>query len=246
MKKIKLRTLLLAALLVLFTSNVEAQYKESGNSVVWSIDLKYTFKDKIDLKQRYQSEIDAIYAKKGDKNLTKDLDVLFVGSSSIRGWRSVYEDMKPLKVLNNGFGGATIRDILYRYDKVVKPFKAKKVVLYVENDITNEDALDTYIILDLFRLFTQKVQKDFPGVKVFIVSFKPSPSRAGVLAKQILINNMLEAYAANSDGVEYIDVSKAMMPSGVIDTTIFLNDKLHMNAKGYKLWTDIIKPELIK
>lgn len=76
MKKIKLRTLLLAALLVLFTSNVEAQYKESGNSVVWSIDLKSTFKDKIDLKQRYQSEIDAIYAKKGDKNLTKDLDVL--------------------------------------------------------------------------------------------------------------------------------------------------------------------------
>jgi lysophospholipase L1-like esterase len=246
MKFFNLRILLISLLLVqAFPAN--AQFKTSGKSVVWTIGFGEQFKDNINLSERYADEIKAISAKtENDPSLLKDLDVLFVGSSSVRGWRSVYDDMKPLKVVNNGFGGATIRDILYRYNEVVKPFRAPKVVLYVENDITNEETLDTYIIFDLFRIFVHKVQKDFPGVKVYLVSFKPSPSRAKIMDKQILINNMLADYAARTENVEYIDVASAMKPHGTVDSTIFLNDRLHMNAKGYKIWTEIIKPELLK
>ncbi len=234
---------LFAFLLISFS--LSAQFKSSGNSVIWKIGFNEEFKDNLNLKERYASEIEAIAAKsKKNSGVNREMDVLFVGSSSIRGWRSVEEDMKPLNVLNNGFGGATIRDILYRYDVVVKPFKPKKIVLYVENDITNEEVLDTYILFDLFRIFTHKVFTDFPGVKLYIISFKPSPSRAKVLDKQMIINDMLKSYANNLDNLEYIDVASKMITSYGIDSTLFLKDKLHMKPVGYKLWTEIIKPRL--
>lgn len=42
-------------------------------------------------------------------------------------------------------------------------------------------------------------------------------------------------------------VSKQMFDkNGKIRTDIFLEDNLHMNAKGYEVWTGIIKPILIE
>ncbi len=244
--KIHRSKFLLSFALILISFSLNAQFKPVGNSAVWQIGFNEEFVDNLNLKERYADEIKNIEAKtKGGPGIDNVLDALFVGSSSIRGWRSVGEDMKPLSVLNNGFGGSTIRDILYHYDVVVKPFKTKKIVLYVENDIIIESSLDTYILFDLFRIFTHKVFADFPGVKLYIISLKPSPSRANVFEKQTLINEMLKNYAQHVDNLEYIDVASKMMINGEIDTTLFIGDKLHMNPKGYALWTQIVKPMLM-
>ncbi|OFY41269.1 MAG: hypothetical protein A2X18_12880 [Bacteroidetes bacterium GWF2_40_14] len=178
--------------------------------------------------------------------MSKDIDVLFVGSSSIRGWRSVYQDMQPLNVVNNGFGGSTIRDILYHYKVLVKPFNPDKIVLYVENDIIQDAAVETYILFDLFRIFAHKVNCDFPLSTLYIVSVKPSPSRFSLIDKQAAINGMLKSFADKMPNIEYIDVASQMMTPNGVDSTLFINDKLHMNAKGYQLWTTIIRPLLIK
>lgn len=243
--KIHRSKFLLSIVLILISLSLNAQFKAVGNSAVWQIGFNEEFADNLNLKERYADEIKNIEAKtNGGPGIDNVLDVLFVGSSSIRGWRSVVEDMKPLSVLNNGFGGSTIRDILYHYDVVVKPFKTKKIVLYVENDIIIESSLDTYILFDMFRIFTHKVFADFPGVKLYIISLKPSPSRANVLGKQVLINEMLKSYAERVENLEYIDVASKMVINGEIDTTLFIGDKLHMNPKGYELWTQIVKPML--
>ena len=38
--------------------------------------------------------------------------VLFVGSSSFRGWKTLKEDMEGMTVINRGFGGSTFPDLL--------------------------------------------------------------------------------------------------------------------------------------
>lgn len=224
-----------------------AQFKDTDTSAIWQIAYNETFRDNLNYNKRYSDQIAVIKENgKSDSVSSKEIDVLFVGSSSFRGWRTVYQDMAPLNVVNNGFGGATIRDILYHYDIVVKPFKFKKVVLYVENDVSPSQTIKQYVIFDLFRTFASKIAADYPDATLYIVSLKPSVKRADMLERQTALNSMLKDYADNMPKVEYIDiVSKMMTPQGV-DPTLFIGDKLHMNEKGYRLWTEIIKPYLIK
>lgn len=223
-------------------NQINAQQKPT----TFKLGFSEKFYDDLDFVNRFPSEIEAIKQKQKDKAKIANLDVLFVGSSSIRGWRSVYEDMSPLKVLNNGFGGATIRDILYHYDIVVKPFKAKKIVLYVENDISINTKVELHELFDLFRVFANKVENDFPDSKLYLVSFKPSPARKNLEYKQVVINELLKGYARKKANIEYIDIASPMKASYGTDTTLFLNDKLHMNRKGYEIWIKVIKPELLK
>ena len=228
-----------------FCLSASAQFKDTDTSAIWQIAYNETFRDNLNYNKRYSDQI-AVIKEKSDSVSSKEVDVLFVGSSSFRGWRSVYQDMAPLNVVNNGFGGATIRDILYHYDIIVKPFNFKKVVLYVENDVSPSQTIKPYVIFDLFRAFASKIATDYPETTLYIVSLKPSVKRADMLERQTALNNMLKDYADYTPKVEYIDVvSKMMTPQGV-DPTLFIGDKLHMNAKGYQLWTEIIKPYLVK
>ena len=244
----KIRTVILVAVTATFLlssasfNEINAQQKPT----TFKLGFSEKFYDDLDFANRFPSEIEVIKQKQNDKAKIANLDVLFVGSSSIRGWRSVYEDMSPLKVINNGFGGATIRDILYHYDIVVKPFKAKKIVLYVENDISINAKIELYELFDLFRVFANKVKNDFPDSKLYFVSFKPSPVRKNVEYKQVIINELLKGYAQKQENIEYIDIASPMKASYGTDTTLFLNDKLHMNRKGYEIWIKVIKPELLK
>ena len=60
----------------------------------------------------------------------KECDVLFFGSSSIRLWKSLQEDMAPLKVVNRGYGGAQLRDIHYNYETVLADYRPRAFVFY--------------------------------------------------------------------------------------------------------------------
>ena len=178
---------------------------------------------------------------------SRECDVLFVGSSSFRLWSTLAEDMAPLKVVNRGYGGSSIRDILFYYDDLLKPHQPKKIILYVENDFsgsrTDLSVGDAY---DWFRVFTQRVQKDFPGVPFYIVSVKPSFAREKQLPKTLLLNELLREYCAATGGVHFIDVASAMFDEkGSLREDIFSSDQLHLNQKGYQLWTGVIKPRLL-
>jgi hypothetical protein len=62
--------------------------------------------------------------------------VVFAGSSSIRFWHTLAADMAPIPVLNRGFGGAHLRDVLRYADRIVTPYRPQAVVVYAgENDL---------------------------------------------------------------------------------------------------------------
>lgn len=184
-----------------------------------------------------------------EKNQLTDLscDVLVIGSSSARMWNSITNDLSPLKVINRAYGGSTIRDNIYNYNDVIRGFQPKMILLYVENDLAGtKESISPGDCYDLFRLYEQLIHRDFPDATLFILSFKPSPSREKQLQKQHIINSLLKDYADQTDKVEYIDITKGMYDEkGILRTDIFLDDKLHMNQRGYDAWTKEVRPVLL-
>ncbi len=62
--------------------------------------------------------------------------IVFVGSSSIRLWKTLSDDFSGLPVINRGFGGSCMHDTLRYADRIVIPYRPRHVVVYAgDNDI---------------------------------------------------------------------------------------------------------------
>ena len=195
---------------------------------------------------RYQKDI-TNYQKENKRLKDLSCDVLFLGSSSINLWDTIYEDFAPLKLIRRSYGGATLRDMIYNYNTIAKGYTPKSILLYVENDLGNhKEGVNAVKCFDLFRIFIDKLKKDYPNTPLIVVSLKPSQHKADQLKDQLLVNSLLEENAT-AQGYTYVDITKVMYDeAGNLRTDIFKEDNLHMNAEGYKLWTAILKPLLIK
>ncbi len=196
---------------------------------------------------RYEKEIFAF--EKQDDTLPYPKDaIVFTGSSSIRKWKSLYKDMSPLPVMNRGFGGATLVELSYYAERIIYKYNPKAIVVYCgENDLACHFSR-VEDVLNEFRLLNEKRRVFLPETKVFFISIKDSPSRAYFAPKFKMANEQVQEYISqNPDELYYIDITPAMLDKqGLIDETIFIKDRLHMNSAGYERWTKIIKPEIIK
>lgn len=172
--------------------------------------------------------------------------VLFVGSSSFRLWHNVQADFPGYTILNRGFGGSTLPDVIKYADDIIFPYKPKQIVIYCgENDIAS-DATTAQIVFDRFEQLFTLIRKKMPKVPVAFVAMKPSPSREKYLAKLIEANQLIKNYLAKQSKAAYIDIVPLMMQNGISDESLYGNDRLHMNAKGYAIWQKAIQPYLKK
>lgn len=167
--------------------------------------------------------------------------VLFVGSSSIRLWETLAADFPGVPVINRGFGGSEIRDSTWYADRIIVPYAPRQVLIYAgDNDLFSGRAPAQ--LRDDFRAFVQRVRKDLPRVRIAYISNKPSPSRAHLLAAQREANALIQAEAARLK-VDFIDIFTPMLDAqGNPREDLFIEDRLHMNAKGYAIWREVIAP----
>ena len=170
--------------------------------------------------------------------------VVFVGSSSIRMWKTLENDMAPIPVVNRGFGGSEIEDSVRHLDRIVTPYKPSAVVLYAgDNDIAGGKSPDR--VCEDFKGFAEKLNQSLPDVSLFFIAIKPSPSRWSFWPRMNEANMLISKYAASQARVFYLDVATSMLdPEGNARPELFLDDMLHMNDAGYRLWTSIIKSAL--
>ena len=180
----------------------------------------------------------------------KECDVLFFGSSSIRRWVSLHEDMAPLRVVNRGYGGATLRDLHYNYATVMDTYKPKAFVLYCDNDIkSSKNAKNLHVgeLFDHYRLLLQRLNKDYPNVPLYGLSIKYSERRAAMRPQQVRFNAVMADYAAHTANVTVIDINTWLLSNDCsVNSASFVDDKLHINAEGYALWTALLKPLLMQ
>ena len=170
--------------------------------------------------------------------------ILFTGSSSIRFWDSLNEDMKPLEVLNRGFGGAQISHVIYHFEDIVKPYNPKAIVFFCgTNDLA---ALKTpeETFAD-FNLFFSKVKKELPETRLIVIGVKPTIAREYLIAEEKEFNDLIYKLATKEESLNYVSVWDSMLTAeGKADPSLFVDDGLHFNSKGYEIWTRLVKPQL--
>lgn len=174
--------------------------------------------------------------------------IVCVGSSSIVGWHAtIKQDLAPLPVIPRGFGGSNMNDALFYVDRVVLRYRPRAVVLYEgDNDIAQGIAAEK--IRDTFVAFASAIHRRQPETRIYVLSIKPSPSRWALWPRTVEANRLLQAAcAADAKRLSYVSIVEPMLgPDGRPLEAIFKPDRLHMNAKGYTLWRDVLRPLLLK
>lgn len=194
-----------------------------------------------------QSDVAAI--KERATTEASECDVLFFGSSSIRMWSNLHEDFAPLRVVNRGYGGATLRDMHYNYPTVMAHYNPKAFVFYCDNDLRTDPKVNITVgeLFDLYRQLFDRIAKDYPGKPVYVLAMKHCKHREAIRDRQAMFNNLLKEYASISEQVTFVDTAAPMLTEdGQINTALFLDDNLHLNADGYKRWTALLKPMLLQ
>lgn len=170
--------------------------------------------------------------------------ILFVGSSSIRLWKTLAPDLAPYPVLNRGFGGSDVSDSLHFAERIVIPYRPRLIVMYAGGNDIHRGKTPATVFAD-FRAFVEKVTVALPGTRIAYISVAPNPARWAEVDRVKAVNQLVARYADEHPKVEFIDVYSAMLASdGKPRPEIFVADRLHMNERGYALWTRIIKPRL--
>lgn len=185
----------------------------------------------------FSNEI-AAFAKANDSGPTVVGATLFMGSSSIRLW-DVAGSFPDIATVNRGFGGATTRDVLHYYRRLLPRAAPRSIIVYVgENDLAG-GATPPEVTRDILTLLA-RLRGDYPRAHILCLSLKPSPIRWTLWPKLAAVN-MTIAARARAAGFEYLDVGKVLLASdGLPDASLFRPDGLHMNAIGYRRWTGLI------
>lgn len=174
--------------------------------------------------------------------------ILFVGSSSFTKWTDVQQYFPSYKIINRGFGGSELKDVI-RYEKdVIFPYNPKQVVIYCgENDFAYSDTIAIATVVGRFITLFNDIRSQWSNIPVMYVAMKPSPAREKLRSKYEAANEQIKSFLASQKQTVFIDVYHAMLqPDGSPMTDIFVEDNLHMNAKGYAIWKKLIAPYLVK
>lgn len=171
--------------------------------------------------------------------------IVFFGSSSIRFWSTLEQDMAPLPVLNRGFGGAHLSHLIYNAPRVVIPYAPRAVVVYAgDNDIGAGKSAET-VVAD-FEALVVLLRASLPEVDVWFLSIKPSRLRASLWPEMAKANARIRALAEADPRLHYLDVGTVLLGSdGEPSADFFRFDGLHLNAAGYAAWTKVVKPVLL-
>jgi len=170
--------------------------------------------------------------------------VLLVGSSSLRLWQNAAAQLRGHRIINRGFGGAHLADVVAFADRVVLPYRPKVVVLYAgDNDIAAGKS-PQQVWAD-FQAFRAKVRSALPQAHLAYLAIKPSPARMRHLERFRQTNRLIAEDIAGQPNLVYVDVFTPMLDGdGQPRPELFTEDRLHLNDAGYRLWAAILGPVL--
>jgi len=174
--------------------------------------------------------------------------IVFAGSSSFRFWDTLASDMKPLDVINRGFGGSEFSDLDMYSQRIVVAYRPRAVVVYEgDNDLAEGSSKTPELVANDFRKFVQTVHAALPDTWIYILAIKPSNLRRKQWPQMKAANKLMQDYAASQKNVQYIDIATSMFDAnGNLPSDLFKSDGLHPTAKLYAMWTAIIKPILLE
>ncbi|MFC6979219.1 GDSL-type esterase/lipase family protein [Microbulbifer taiwanensis] len=166
--------------------------------------------------------------------------VVVTGSSSIRMWHPrIRRDLGGIRVIPRGFGGSNMNDLLYYSDQLISRHRPRAVAIYEgDNDIVQ--GIEPQQVVDKFLALADKLRKENPELRIYFISIKPSLARWSLWPKMQQTNRMIEKLCDEREHFFYIDVASALLEKSRPRRDIFIADGLHLNEKGYELWSGAV------
>ena len=160
--------------------------------------IAYLFFDISHMLEKAQSEDPLVWASDietfAERGLGEPESLLFVGSSSIRFWGELAEDMTPVPVINRGFGGSKIGDVLYYADTLFRADNPRAIVIFVgTNDMTPQQTKSVDTMTARFAAMMSALRKQHPDVPVYYIAITPSPLRWAIWDEAVAVNEAIQA-----------------------------------------------------
>jgi lysophospholipase L1-like esterase len=192
---------------------------------------------------KYEKEIEAFEAA-DRKSPPPQGAVLFIGDSGIRMWKTLAEDFPDEKVINRGFGGSQMADSTYFADRIVIPYHPRLIVFRAGGNDLTAGRTPEQLLAD-FQAFVDKVREKLPQTRIAFFSLNPNPARWSQAELRKKANVLIKAYVDAGKNLDFIEVwDQFLGPDGKPREDLFIKDRLHNNAEGYKLYTEAVKPHL--
>jgi lysophospholipase L1-like esterase len=192
---------------------------------------------------RWDAEIAAFEAQDRTNPPPKNA-ILFIGSSSIRLWKSLERDFPEHKVINRGFGGSQIADSILFADRIALRHDPKMIIMYAGGNDINSGKTPEQVTGD-FKAFVTKIRAKLPDTRIAYISIAPNPARWAQVDRVRRANELIREFTKSNSRLTFIDVFPHMLgDDGQPRPEIFVADRLHMNEKGYELWKKIVGPML--
>lgn len=171
--------------------------------------------------------------------------IVVVGSSTIRYWTNVRNDLAPLETIPRGFGGSTADDLDYYLDRIVLPYAPRAVAIY-EGDHDLQLGMTKEFILERYTSVVQRIGAAYPSARIYMISVKPSPKFFSLWPTALELNQMLGDLCAQTPNCTYVDAaSYFLLPNGKPNTAYYRGDRVHFNDAGYAVWVGILRPVLM-
>jgi len=179
-------------------------------------------------------------------------EVVFIGNSITHFWGGLPEGprrsgadswakyFKAYHIQNLGYGWDRIENVLYRvYHGELDGYEAKQVLINIG---TNNLAFnsDKEIVAGM-KLLIGAVKERQPDAKILVFGIYP---RKGGEQRIVKLNQKI-VRLCGMENVNYTDPGvKLLKDNGKIDTSLFIDGRLHPNAKGYRILGTAIAPYL--
>jgi lysophospholipase L1-like esterase len=166
---------------------------------------------------------------------------VFYGSSSLRLWTTLAEDLAPWPVLNQAFGGSTLAACVHFFARLVPPCAPGSLLIYAgDNDLGDGQPAEA-VVASLHALLNQ-IDTTLGPIPVAFMAIKPSPARWELRRAIGQVNDAARQMLMARPCGQFIDMYHPMLDrDGQPVTALFADDGLHLSPEGYQLWTDILR-----
>ncbi|MEI7730932.1 MAG: SGNH/GDSL hydrolase family protein [Verrucomicrobiota bacterium] len=172
--------------------------------------------------------------------------VLFIGSSTIRMWKTLAQDFPGQRVINRGFGGSEIVDSTHFAERIIFPYEPRMIFLRAGGNDINAGRSPEQVFAD-FKDFVAKLHAKLPATEIVFIGLCPSVKRWKNAEKEKTLNSLVAAYVQQTPLTKYIDTyAMSLGADGQPRPDLFIADQLHFNAAGYQLLAERVRPYLPK
>ncbi|MBT4141361.1 MAG: hypothetical protein HOE48_25865 [Candidatus Latescibacteria bacterium] len=192
---------------------------------------------------RFDEQI-GIYEEHDRENPPAKRGIVCTGSSIMRQWTTLTDDMAPLPVINRAFGGSQTWEVLHYMDRIVMPHQPRVILYYCgSNDLGNGRSGQQ--AFDGFSEFTDRVHQGLPDTQILYLSINRVFPKQQIWDELDKANHLAENLCANNPRLIFIDINPCLFNSdGTMREGYFREDNVHLHPPAYQAFAHVVRPAL--